>query len=89
MNILLLSPYHSGSHRAWVDGWLTHTAHEVRVLSLPGRFWKWRMQGAAVTLAQQLPQRVGGGVGTLAQHHGRSRMSSWSMTCSICRRSWR
>ena len=53
MNILLLEPYYTGSHRAWVDGYVRHSAHRVEVLSLPGRFWKWRMHGGAVTLAQR------------------------------------
>ncbi len=29
-----------------------HSRHRVRLLTLPGRFWKWRMQGGAVTLAR-------------------------------------
>lgn len=53
LNVLLLSPYYSGSHQAWAAAWLAHTAHRVTVLSLPGRFWKWRMQGGAVTLARR------------------------------------
>lgn len=52
MNILLLSPYHSGSHQAWADGYVRFSGHDVRLLSLPGRLWKWRMAGGAVTLAQ-------------------------------------
>jgi glycosyltransferase involved in cell wall biosynthesis len=33
-------------------GYQTHSAHDVRLLSLPGQFWQWRMQGGAVTLAR-------------------------------------
>lgn len=53
MRVLLVSPYHGGSHRAWAEGYQRHSQHEVRLLTLPARFWKWRMHGGAVTLAQQ------------------------------------
>ncbi|MCO5183936.1 MAG: DUF3524 domain-containing protein [Anaerolineae bacterium] len=52
MRILLLSPYHSGSHQAWAEGYTAHSRHTVDLLTLPGRFWKWRMHGGAVTLAR-------------------------------------
>ena len=53
MKILLISPYHGGSHRAWAEGYQAHSTHEVRLLTLPDRFWKWRMHGGAVTLARR------------------------------------
>ncbi len=52
MNIWLIEPYYTGSHQAWADGYAAHSRHRVRLLTLPGRFWKWRMQGGAVTLAR-------------------------------------
>ena len=51
--ILLLSPYHGGSHRAWAEGYARHSGHAVQLLTLPARFWKWRMHGGAVTLARR------------------------------------
>ncbi len=60
MNIWLIEPYYTGSHKAWADGYKAHSRHNVRLLTLPGRFWKWRMQGGAVTLsreAQRLHER--------------------------------
>jgi len=51
MNLWLVEPYYTGSHQAWADGYRAHSRHEVRLLTLPGRFWKWRMQGGAMTLA--------------------------------------
>lgn len=51
MRIALLSPYHGGSHQAWAEGYQRHSVHEVRLWTLPARFWKWRMHGGAVTLA--------------------------------------
>jgi len=53
MRILLISPYHGGSHRAWAEGYRRHSAHTIGLLTLPARFWKWRMHGGAVTLARQ------------------------------------
>lgn len=51
LKIWLLSPYHGGSHRAWAEGYRAHSRHAVRLLTLAGRFWKWRMQGGAIELA--------------------------------------
>lgn len=53
MKILLLEPYLTGSHAAWANGYAQHSQHQVDILSLPGRFWKWRMHGGAVTLARE------------------------------------
>ena len=53
MNILLIEPYFSGSHKSWALGYKKHSAHEVNILSLPGRNWKWRMRGGAITLARE------------------------------------
>ena len=51
MKLWLVEPYYTGSHKAWADGYRAHSRHSVQQLTLPGRFWKWRMQGGAVTLA--------------------------------------
>lgn len=53
LNVWLLNPYHTGSHRAWADGYAAHSRHRVRVLAMEGQFWKWRIQGAALELAEQ------------------------------------
>ncbi|MFQ5575722.1 MAG: DUF3524 domain-containing protein [Anaerolineae bacterium] len=53
MHILLLEPYFTGSHQNWVEEYARYSGHTVTILSLPGRFWKWRMQGGAVILAQR------------------------------------
>lgn len=57
MNVWLVEPYYAGSHRAWADGYQKFSRHTVHLLTLPGRFWKWRMQGGAVTLARQAQAR--------------------------------
>ena len=53
MDILLVEPYFSGSHRSWAKGYQFFTSHNIQILSLPGKFWKWRMHGAAITLAKR------------------------------------
>jgi glycosyltransferase involved in cell wall biosynthesis len=59
MNILLIEPYFTGSHRAWAIGYAAHSRHEVRLVSHPGRWWKWRMRGSALTLARALDELDG------------------------------
>ena len=54
MHIILISPYHTGSHRAWAEGYARHSAHDVHLITMAGRFWKWRMQGGALELARQM-----------------------------------
>jgi len=54
LHILILEPYYGGSHARFVDGFRTHTRHRTTLYTLPARFWKWRMHGAAVTFAQRL-----------------------------------
>lgn len=55
MRIALLSPYHTGSHRAWADGYQKASRHDVSLETLTGQFWKWRMHGAAPDLAARTP----------------------------------
>ena len=58
MNITLLSPYHSGSHKSWAEGYAKHSQHNIDLLTMQGRFWKWRMHGGAVTLARLFREHV-------------------------------
>jgi len=53
LNILLIEGFYTGSHQRWADDICELSAHHVKVMSLPGRHWKWRMHGAAITLAEQ------------------------------------
>ncbi len=56
--IFVVEPYFAGSHRSWADGYQRHSAHEVHVISHEGNFWRWRLRGAAVTLAEATAQLV-------------------------------
>src|SRR6185369_9661134 len=51
MRITIVEPYCTGSHAAWAHEYAAHSRHQVDLLTLPGRNWKWRMHGGAVTLA--------------------------------------
>ena len=51
--VFLVEPYNSGSHQAWAEGYQSHSSHDVHLLTLPGRFWKWRMFGGTLTLAKE------------------------------------
>lgn len=59
MRLTVVEPYYGGSHRAWADGYAAASRHDVTLLTLPARFWKWRMHGAFLTLAQMLEAEVG------------------------------
>jgi len=54
VRILFLEPYDGGSHRAFREGLARHSRHEVTSLTLPARFWKWRMRGAAPWFADRI-----------------------------------
>lgn len=53
MHVLLIEPYFGGSHRAWAEGYRDHSGHDVTLLTLPARWWRWRMRGGAVTIAER------------------------------------
>lgn len=50
--VLLIEPYYTGSHKAWADGLISSSNLDIDLLSMPGQFWKWRMQGGAVTISR-------------------------------------
>lgn len=54
MKIAIIEPFYSGSHKLWIDGIVMNSKHEVVVFSLKGKYWKWRMSGGAITLANQV-----------------------------------
>ncbi len=53
MKIILIEPFFTGSHKLWAEGYAANSSHEVTILSLPGRHWKWRMHGGAISLAME------------------------------------
>ncbi|MCP4021455.1 MAG: DUF3524 domain-containing protein [Desulfobacteraceae bacterium] len=48
MNVLFLESFFSGSHKDFALGYQAHSSHAIELVTLPARFWKWRMRGAAL-----------------------------------------
>ncbi|MFQ5491225.1 MAG: DUF3524 domain-containing protein [Phycisphaerae bacterium] len=61
MNIVALEPYYGGSHRAFLDGWVSRSRHDWTVLTLPAYKWKWRMRHGAITLADRVGDLIEAG----------------------------
>ena len=53
MRICLIEPFFSGSHKQWAESLKQHSSHSFEFLTLPGKHWKWRMHGGAVSLAKK------------------------------------
>ncbi len=48
LRIIFLEPFYGGSHRDFADGLSKHSRHDIELVVMPDRFWKWRMRGAAL-----------------------------------------
>ncbi|HEY7773395.1 MAG TPA: DUF3524 domain-containing protein [Marinagarivorans sp.] len=51
MNVLILSAYDAQSHRRWHLGLVKHLPFEFSVMTLPPRYFAWRIRGNALTWA--------------------------------------
>jgi len=58
-NVVLVESYYGGSPRAWADSWVESSRHNIALVTHPDQFWRWRLRGGAVTLAQQFDEHVG------------------------------
>ena len=61
MNVLALEPWYGGSHKNFLEGLVEHSRHTFRTVTMPGRFWRWRMEGGGVTLARKVREAVDDG----------------------------
>ncbi|HAK44632.1 MAG TPA: DUF3524 domain-containing protein [Spirochaeta sp.] len=52
LKILFIEPFYGGSHRDFTDGLIKHSRHDITLHSLPARYWKWRMRGAALHFSE-------------------------------------
>jgi glycosyltransferase involved in cell wall biosynthesis len=59
LKFLFLEPFYGGSHKDFADGLTAHSRHQIVLETLPARFWKWRMRGAALKFAQQVEHMAG------------------------------
>lgn len=55
MKFLFLEPFFGGSHREFAEGVAAYSRHDIDLVTLPARFWKWRMRGAALHFSKQVP----------------------------------
>lgn len=55
MRFLFLEPFFGGSHREFAEGLVAGSSHDIELLTLPARFWKWRMRGAALHFLRKMP----------------------------------
>lgn len=53
-HFLFLEPFYGGSHKYFTDGLIENSSHTFELLTLPDKFWKWRMRGAAIYFAEQI-----------------------------------
>ena len=60
--VVLVEPYYGGSHRAWADGLVTHSRHDIHLVTHDAAYWRWRQRASALTLAE--------GVAGLVAEHG-------------------
>ena len=59
-NLLFIEPYLSSSHEALVNGLFKNIPARWTLIGLPGRFFRWRMRGAAAYLAEQAAGELSG-----------------------------
>ncbi|MDC7220538.1 MAG: DUF3524 domain-containing protein [Spirochaetales bacterium] len=57
MKCLFLESFYGGSHKAFADAVQKHSAHEITLLTLPARHWKWRQGGSALAFADLMAER--------------------------------
>ena len=58
LNITLIEPFFTGSHKAWAEGYKKNSQHNISIISLKGIYWKWRMHGGAITLAKMFNEYI-------------------------------
>jgi len=59
LKFLFLEPFFGGSHRDFAQGLVSRSRHRIELLTLPSRFWKWRMRGAALYFLNKIPDLNG------------------------------
>jgi uncharacterized beta-barrel protein YwiB (DUF1934 family) len=48
LNFLFLKPFFGGSHREFARGRISHSRYSIDLVTLPARFWKWRLRGLSM-----------------------------------------
>lgn len=55
LKILFLESFYGGSHGDFASGIVQNSGHDIQLISLKDRFWKWRMKTAALQFLKKLP----------------------------------
>jgi glycosyltransferase involved in cell wall biosynthesis len=53
VNIIFVESFYGGSHKSFLDGLLKYSRHNITPITLPSRFWKWRLRSAALHIAEE------------------------------------
>ena len=51
--VVALEPWLGGSHRQFLEQWQARSRHDVRIVGLSPRHWRWRMRSSAWELARR------------------------------------
>ncbi|MCD6584695.1 MAG: DUF3524 domain-containing protein [Desulfobacteraceae bacterium] len=55
MKFLFIESFSIGSHALFAKGLANHSAHEIDIIEMPGENYRWRMLGAALYMAENIP----------------------------------
>jgi len=58
LNIVFVETFYGGSHKSFLDGLMKFSRHQVTPITMPSRFWKWRLRGAAFYIAEQYAETL-------------------------------
>jgi glycosyltransferase involved in cell wall biosynthesis len=59
LKFLFLESFFGGSHREFARGLVSQSSHRIDLVTMPARFWKWRMRGAALYFVKKIPSLEG------------------------------
>lgn len=59
--MIVAEPWLGGSHEAWATGLAAHSTHDVAVVGLPARLWRWRLRAGAAPLAAAISAEITAG----------------------------
>ncbi len=54
LRFLFLEPFFGGSHGDFAQGLTEHSRHDIELVTMPDRFWKWRMRGASLYWSERI-----------------------------------
>ncbi|MDQ7051374.1 MAG: DUF3524 domain-containing protein [candidate division KSB1 bacterium] len=53
-----MESFYGGSHKNFLDGLVKYSRHQIEPITLPARFWKWRLRASALYFAEQYAKSV-------------------------------